>query len=93
MIAKNNYNFLEDRYDELRREILNGNPLAGLGLSIILRKGLVNWTQAWLFCMQPKKNSERPDIQNKKSISLNKKQELLQILSTMVQIHCENNYS
>ncbi len=76
--------FLSDRYDELRREVLDRGIVRtrGDGLALFLRQGMANWMRAWL-CFTPQRKGVEKIVDPPKP-PLDHKRELVEILSAMV---------
>ena len=89
-----NGHFLADRYDELRREVLNqGIPCTrGEGLALFLRQGMVNWMGAWFRITPKRKGIEAEKVVNPPKPPLDHKRELTGILSAMVMKSLAGNF-
>jgi len=77
---------LDERYDDLRRQVLDHPPLSvpGRGLAIILNRGLTHWMEAWTSLPPPKNITEQSQTTRKDEIPRDHERKLVRIMAAMV---------
>ncbi|MBI5787681.1 MAG: hypothetical protein HZA78_02345 [Candidatus Schekmanbacteria bacterium] len=84
MTAAPDGRYLADRYDDLRRGVLNrGICASGCGLTLFLRQGMANWMRAWS-SLAPLPKPPATAMAAPQGRLFDSKPELVRILSTMV---------